>query len=128
MRGHPSIFAHFTNPMDAEDCLHASKIDRELYTTHCEDREKVMYGPHQLRGTTKSWWESYLASHTNPDAITWKEFRDNFQRYHVLEGLFLVKKKFLALKQGAMSVSEYRERLLQLSRYAPKDVNTDAKR
>ena len=27
-----------------------------------------------------------------------------------------------------MSVSEYRDRFLQLSRYAPKDVNTDAKR
>jgi hypothetical protein len=78
MRGHPSIFAHFTNPMDAKDWLHASERDRELYTTHCEDREKVMYDPHQLRGIAKSWWESYLASHTNPDAITWKEFRDNF--------------------------------------------------
>jgi hypothetical protein len=27
-----------------------------------------------------------------------------------------------------MSVSEYRDRFLQLSRYAPEDVNTDAKR
>jgi hypothetical protein len=38
------------------------------------------------------------------------------------------KEEFLALKQGPMSVSEYRDRFLQLSRYAPKDVNTDAKR
>jgi hypothetical protein len=38
------------------------------------------------------------------------------------------KKEFLALKQGSMSVSEYRDRFLQLSRYAPEDVNTDAKR
>jgi hypothetical protein len=38
------------------------------------------------------------------------------------------KEKFLALKRGPMSVSEYRDRLRQLSRYAPEDVNTDAKR
>jgi hypothetical protein len=38
------------------------------------------------------------------------------------------KEEFLALKQGPMSVSEYRDRFLQLSRYAPEDVNTDAKR
>jgi hypothetical protein len=38
------------------------------------------------------------------------------------------KEEFLALKQGPMSVSEYRDKFLQLSRYAPKDVNTDAKR
>jgi hypothetical protein len=37
------------------------------------------------------------------------------------------KEEFLALKQGPMSVSEYKVKFLQLSRYAPKDVNTDAK-
>jgi hypothetical protein len=29
------------------------------------------------------------------------------------------KKEFLTLKQGSMSVSEYRDRFIQLSRYAP---------
>jgi hypothetical protein len=38
------------------------------------------------------------------------------------------KEEFLALKQGSMSVSEYRDRFLQLSRYALEDVNTDTKR
>jgi galactokinase/mevalonate kinase-like predicted kinase len=38
------------------------------------------------------------------------------------------KEEFLTLKQGSSSVSEYRDRFLQLSRYAPEDVNTDAKR
>jgi hypothetical protein len=38
------------------------------------------------------------------------------------------KEEFLALKQGPLSVSEYRDMFLQLSRYAPEDVNTDAKR
>ena len=38
------------------------------------------------------------------------------------------KEEFPALKQGSLSVSEYRDKFLQLSRYAPEDVNTDAKR
>jgi hypothetical protein len=38
------------------------------------------------------------------------------------------KEEFLALKQGPLSVSEYRDKFLLLSRYAPEDVNTDAKR
>jgi hypothetical protein len=38
------------------------------------------------------------------------------------------KEEFLALKQGPLSVSEYRDKFLQLSRYAAEDVNTDAKR
>jgi hypothetical protein len=39
-----------------------------------------------------------------------------------------VKEEFQALKQGPMSVSEYRDKFLQLYRFAPEDVNTDAKR
>jgi hypothetical protein len=112
--------------MDAEDWL--CTVDRELHTTQCNDRE-VLYGPRQLRGATQSWGESYLATHANPEAITWEEFRDNFRRYHVPEGRMIVRKEeFLALKQRPLSVSEYRDKFLQLPRYAPEDVNKDAKR
>jgi hypothetical protein len=40
----------------------------------------------------------------------------------------IVKKEFLALKQGHMSVREYRDKFLPLSRYVPEDVNADGKR
>jgi hypothetical protein len=104
-------------------------VERELHTAQCDDREKVLYGPRLLRGAAQSWWESYLATDAHPDTITWEEFRGSFCQYHVPAGLMTVKKEeFLALKQGSMSVSEYRDRFLQLSRYAPEDVNTDAKR
>jgi hypothetical protein len=127
MRGHPQVFAHSADPMDAEDWLHT--VERELHTAQCDDREKVLYGPRLLRRAAQSSWESYLATHANPDTITWEEFRDNFHQYHVLAGMMTMKKEeFLALKQGPMSVSEYRDRFLQLSRYAPEDINTDAKR
>jgi hypothetical protein len=127
MRGHPPVFAHSADPMDAEDWLRT--IEWELHTAQCDDKEKVLYGPRLLRGAAQSWRESYLATHANPDTITWEEFRDNFRQYHILAGLMTVKKEeILALKQGPMSVSEYRDRFLQLSRYAPEDVNTDVKR
>jgi hypothetical protein len=38
------------------------------------------------------------------------------------------KEEFLALEQGHLSVSEYRDKFLQLSCYAPEDVDIDAKR
>jgi hypothetical protein len=126
IRGHPPVFAHSADPMDAEDWLRT--VEQELHTAQCNDREKVLYGPCLLRGATQSWWESYLATHADAEAITWEEFRDNFHRYHVPEGLMIVRKEeFLALKQGPLSVSDYRDKFLQLSRYAPEDVNIDAK-
>jgi hypothetical protein len=127
MRGQPPTFAHSTDPMDAEDWLRV--VERDLRSAQCDDRAKVLYGPRQLRGAAQSWWESYLATHADPEAITWEEFRESFCRYHVPEGLMIVKKEeFLALKQGSLYVSEYRDRFLQLSRYAHEDVNTDAKK
>jgi hypothetical protein len=121
------VFAHSINPMEAEDWL--CTMERVLHTAQCNDREKVLYGPRLLRGVAQSWWESYLATHVDLKAITWEEFRDNFCRCHVPANLMTVnKEEFLALNQGPMSVNEYRDRFLQLSRYAPEDVNTDAKR
>jgi hypothetical protein len=55
--------------MDAEDWLRT--MERESHTTQCNDREKVLYGPRLLRGAAQSWWESYLATHADPKAITW---------------------------------------------------------
>jgi hypothetical protein len=47
----------------------------------------------------------------------------------VTEGLMIVRKEeLLALKQGPLSVSEYGDNFLQLSRYTIEDVKTDAKR
>jgi hypothetical protein len=40
MRGHPPVFAHSSDPMDAEDWLH--NMERELHTAQCDDREKVL--------------------------------------------------------------------------------------
>ena len=68
MRGHPPMFAHSVDTMDAEDWLRT--VERELHTAQCNDREKVLYGPHRLRGAAKSWWESYLATDVDPEAIT----------------------------------------------------------
>jgi hypothetical protein len=77
MRGHPPMFAYSIDPMDVKDKLHT--VERELHTAQCNDREKVLYGPRLLRGATQSWWESYLSTHADPEAITWEEFRDNFR-------------------------------------------------
>jgi hypothetical protein len=40
----------------------------------------------------------------------------------------LKKKEFADLKQGGMTVNEYLNLFIQLSRYAPDDINTDEKK
>ncbi|WVZ79585.1 hypothetical protein U9M48_027150 [Paspalum notatum var. saurae] len=98
LKGHPPVFTHSADPIDAEDWLRA--IEREL----------------DLRGAAQQWWESYRLAHNNPNTITWQEFTERFRVHHVPAGVMSLKKKeFLALTQGAMS----------LSRYCLEEVNTD---
>jgi hypothetical protein len=40
MRGHPPVYAHSADPMDAEDWL--CTVEWEFHTAQCNDREKVL--------------------------------------------------------------------------------------
>ncbi|CAN6283728.1 unnamed protein product [Urochloa humidicola] len=127
MTHRPPTFSHTADPMQAEDWL--KTVGKMLDIAQCTDREKVLYASERLEGTASDWWDAFVAAHVTPQAITWQEFQTNFRNHHIPAGLMKLKKKeFLALKQGGMSVSEYRDRFIQLSRYAPEDVADDEKK
>jgi hypothetical protein len=65
----------------------------------------------------------------NVDTITWNEFKAHFHTHYVPHGTMKLKKKeFADLKQGSMAVNEYLNSFIQLSRYAPDDINTVEKK
>ncbi|KAK1694729.1 hypothetical protein QYE76_011426 [Lolium multiflorum] len=58
-----------------------------------------------------------------------EDFKLKFSKYHVPQGLIKkMRDEFRELKQGRMSVVEYRDRFLTLSRYAPDETDTNEKR
>ena len=87
-----------------------------------------MYASGQLQGAALDWCDSFRFGHTEANPITWAEFCSAFRSHHVPVGLMKLKKEFLALKQGSMTVAEYRDKFIQLSRYAPTEVDEDEKR
>jgi hypothetical protein len=92
-------------------------------------RENVLYASSRLTGPATYWWDSYIAAHDAIDTITWAEFATEFRNYHIPAGLMKIKKKeFMSLKQGSMTASEYRDRFIQLSRYAPDEVAKDERK
>ncbi|KAK1699527.1 hypothetical protein QYE76_016224 [Lolium multiflorum] len=61
--------------------------------------------------------------------MTWEDFKLKFSKYHVPQGLIKkMRDEFRELKQDRMSVVEYRDRFLTLSRYAPDETDTNEKR
>jgi hypothetical protein len=76
-----------------------------------------------------NWWETYCNTHVNIDTITLNEFKACFCTHYVSRGTMKLKKKeFADLKQGSMTVNEYLNSFIHLSRYAPDDINTDEKK
>jgi hypothetical protein len=93
------------------------------------NREKVLFAAHQLFGTAANWWETYCKTHADNDSITWNDFKAHFHNHYVPCGTMkLRKKEFTDLKQSGMTVNEYLNSFIQLSRYAPDDINTDEKK
>jgi hypothetical protein len=120
-------FGGFVNPLDADDWFRA--ILREQEPFNCEDRDKVLLATHQLSGTALAWWENYCASAKDPSAITWDEFVEEFRRYHIPEATLKRKAdEFRELHQGNKSVEEYTYNFIELSRYAPEEVDMDSKK
>jgi hypothetical protein len=127
LRTRPTTFSQAKDPMDAEDRLKG--VEKKLMIAQCTDREKALFAAHQLYGTTTNWWETYCNTHANVDTITWNEIKARFRTHYVPRGTMKLKRKeFADLKQGSMTVTEYLNSFIQLSRYALDDINTNKKK
>jgi hypothetical protein len=74
------------------------------------------------------WWETYQITHPIDD-LDWNTFREGFCTAHISSGTINVKKEeFRNLRQGGRTLKEYMDDFCALSRYAPEDIDTDAKR
>jgi hypothetical protein len=110
--------------MEAKDWLKG--VEKKLVFTECTDREKVLFATHQLFGTAANWFETYCTTHADVDSITRNEFKAHFCNHYVPRGTMKLKKKeFTNLRQSRMTVNEYLNSFIQLSRYATEDLNTD---
>src|SRR5215216_5790576 len=126
LRLRPAKFSGTTDPMVANDWLRS--VNKDLVTVGCTDAEKVRFAAHLLEGPAAAWWDNFQIT-TPIDEVTWAIFEDGFRTAHISSGVMSLKKKeFHNLKQRHRSVAEYIEEFNNLARYAPDEVDTDAKR
>jgi hypothetical protein len=126
LRLRPEKFSRAAEPMVANDWLRS--VNKDLVTIGCTGTEKVRFVAHLLEGPAASWWENFQITHPIAD-VTWKIFEDGFRTAHISSGVMDLKRtEFQNLRQGHRSVSEYIDEFSNLARYAPDDINTDAKR
>ncbi|KAK1653225.1 hypothetical protein QYE76_071030 [Lolium multiflorum] len=103
-------------------------MENNLEVAGVEDNEKVLFATHYLAGPARAWWTSARALNAG-QMMTWEDFKLKFSKYHVPPGLIKkMRDEFRELKQGRMTVVEYRDKFLTLSRYAPDETDTVEKR
>ncbi|KAK1614413.1 hypothetical protein QYE76_019930 [Lolium multiflorum] len=110
----PPVFSKTEEPLDADDWLQT--MENNLEVAGVDENEKVMFATHYLAGPARAWWTSARALNAG-QMMTWADFKLKFSKYHVPPGLIKkMRDEFRELKQGRMSVVEYRDRFLTLSR------------
>jgi hypothetical protein len=123
----PPTFSKSGEPLDADDWLRT--MENNLEVAEVGENEKVLYTTHYLAGAARAWWDSTRAMQDNGYVMPWEEFKSNFSKAHVPMGLIKrMRDEFRNLKQGSLSVVNYRGKFLTLSRYAPDDADTDEKK
>ncbi|KAK1611240.1 hypothetical protein QYE76_034913 [Lolium multiflorum] len=122
----PPVFSKTEEPLDADDWLQT--MENNLEVAGVEDNDKVLFATHYLAGPARAWWTSARALNAG-QLMTWADFKLKFSKYHVPPGLIKkMRDEFRELKQGRLTVVEYRDRFLTLSRYAPDETDTTEKR
>ncbi|KAK1613306.1 hypothetical protein QYE76_036979 [Lolium multiflorum] len=122
----PPVFSKIEEPLDADDWLQT--MENNLEVAGVEANEKVLFATHYLAGPARAWWTSTRAMNGG-QFMTWEDFKLKFSKYHVPPGVIKkMRDEFRELKQGRMTVVEYRDKFLTLSRYAPDESDTVEKR
>jgi hypothetical protein len=90
---------------------------------------KAEYASYQLQGPVGIWWTHYLSTLPVGANVSWDEFKTSFRGHHIPPGLMRMKAaEFMKLTQGTKTLTEYMHAFNNLSRYAPKFVNTEEKK
>ena len=113
----PPIFSKITEPLDAYDWL--CTIENNLEVAAVDEADKVLFATHFLAGPARTWWETTRATAIASHVFTWADFTSRFCKYYIPHGVMnIMRDKFLKLRQGSRSVSEYWEKFTTLPRYA----------
>jgi hypothetical protein len=125
MRLNPTVYRSSTQPLDADDWLR--DITYELESASVAPASYVTFATYFLKGLAAQWWDSHMHSHPIGTIITWPDFQAAFRARLIPLGIMDRKKKeFCNLTQGNKTMDVYQREFLDLSRYAEKDIVTDA--
>ncbi|XP_057471994.1 uncharacterized protein LOC130760633 [Actinidia eriantha] len=113
-----------TDPLVAEEWL--KKLDTIFEVMEVTDEQKLLLATFMLRGEARNWWESMRRMQPEGVLVSWQRFVEIFNDQYFPRIYRLQKEQeFMSLKKWTMSVAEFEEKFIALSRFAPEMVRTE---
>ena len=102
------------------------KLQRALDEVKCPPEQMAKCAVSLLQGAAYDWWKLVLRNPLLPEPISWDFFVQEFQTKYVTDDYKETKwKQFLNMKQGNLTVAEYKNEVSHLSKYALELVLTE---
>ncbi|XP_074342219.1 uncharacterized protein LOC141679685 [Apium graveolens] len=122
----PPEFEGSADPTKAKAWL--KEMEKAFALFKVEEDQKTDFSSYFLKGEENYWWESKKALE-GECVVNWDIFTDLFmEEYFPRYMKNQMEIKFLELKQGNLSVTDYESKFTELSRFVPEQVDTDEKR
>ncbi|XP_052177504.1 uncharacterized protein LOC127791561 [Diospyros lotus] len=122
----PPTFEGELDPLVAEDWI--SSIERIFNLINYPDARKVACATFMLQHGARHWWDSTSRSRPQGHMWTWEEFKELFlKKYYPANIRNQKETEFIVLKQGSMTLVEYKRKFDELSQFALELVDTEKK-
>ena len=123
----PKYYSGKADPVEYEGWIR--NMEKIFDAVQCPEKYKVNFAAYYLEGAADSWWSTVKESHKADADFNWDKFKTATREQFYPNFLRRQKEnEFLYLKQGRMSVAEYAEKFMELSRFAPHLVATEQAR
>jgi len=104
------------------------KLENLFEIMDCPYQYKVALTTYQFEGEAEYWWDT-VKPRGDENPMAWERLMgllDN--QYYPRDVQRIKEREFLSLKQGQMSVMESAAKFNELSRFAPRQVNTEERK
>ena len=123
----PPVFKEASEPLETNEWLNT--LEQKFYLLRVTEELKTKYAAHQLEGKASVWWSHHRATMPDNAVVTYDLVKTAFRDTYIPLGLMTIKHtEFMNLTQGTKSLTEYLHAFNNLSHYATKLVDTDAKK
>ncbi|XP_057250605.1 uncharacterized protein LOC125497568 [Beta vulgaris subsp. vulgaris] len=122
----PPLYDGKPDPVAFEDWI--NRIDQLFETLQCPEKWRVDFAVFYLTGQASLWWK-IVKEKKNEPGFGWSKLQDLMRDKFYPPSLRKQKEdEFLHLQQGTMSVLEYANKFMELSRFAPELVASEQSR